>query len=251
MKSFQYSGRGISQEQAQALQKSNETLILEFAHSKDHVWTALRAANALVEEMARKGAVWRGMKRRVKSFSPIPDIMKRLESWTAEVADVSRQTIVHIYSKKDECVRAITLGMSKLGLPDAVIDDSSWSSGDQAGILINLFCQTMAESQVFRKIGASQLDLRAIKNSAVRDNQMSSFKANASAMACLTSAECPFPSLHAGEVVAVRQEDAFDYIRQYADKRTERNTTGDIIRKMNEHTATSCTRTLVTPCRAD
>jgi uncharacterized protein YegJ (DUF2314 family) len=50
--------------------------------------------------------------------------------------------------------------------------------------------------------------------------------------------------LHAGQVVEVRQEDIFDYIRHYSNKRTEGNTTSDMIRKMEESKTTT---TLVAP----
>ena len=185
MKSLQYFGHDVSPEQAQALQKCNEALILEFAHPIDHVWTALRTANALVEEIARKtgGLVWDEDTREV--FSPDAWHKKRLASWTTDVPDVSSQTVVQIY-QKDEYVRAISLGMAKLGLPDVVVEDSSWSSNNRVGNLINLFCQSLAEGRAVRKTGAFRLELGAIRNSTVRDDQMSSLKANASGIACLT-----------------------------------------------------------------
>ncbi len=369
MKSLEYSGHGIGPEQAQALQKSNEAFILDFAHPKDYVWPALRTANTLVEEIARKtgGLVWDEETREV--FSPDAWHKKRLASWTTDVPDVSSQTVVQIY-QKDEYVRAITLGIAKLGLPDVVIEDSSWSSNNQAGNLINLFCQSLAEGKTVRRTGAFRLELRAIRNSTVRGDQMSSLKANASGVACLTlrqgkweagdpknrliqltsdtypgndvhvrqetmlssffgsedsittvhhneellaasgkakaklpelkrafaaglepgefiDVKAPFrtqdggtewmwveitswkdneikgllqndpskiPSLHAGQVVEVRQEGVFDYVRQYADKRREGNTTGDIIRKMDEdhsRRATSSTPPVAIPCSAD
>jgi len=40
--------------------------------------------------------------------------------------------------------------------------------------------------------------------------------------------------LRAGQVVQVREQDVFDCIHQYADKRIEGNTTSEIIRKMSE-----------------
>ena len=40
--------------------------------------------------------------------------------------------------------------------------------------------------------------------------------------------------LHGGQIVEVREEDVFDYIRQYPDKHREGNTTGEILRKLNE-----------------
>ena len=54
--SLKYSGYGISKEQALTLQKSREAFVLEFAHPKENVWTALRNANQLVEEIAREMA---------------------------------------------------------------------------------------------------------------------------------------------------------------------------------------------------
>jgi len=80
LKSLQYFGHGISPQQAQALQKCNEAFVLEFAHPKDHVWTALRTANALVEEIARKtgGLVWDEETREV--YSPDAWHKKRLAS---------------------------------------------------------------------------------------------------------------------------------------------------------------------------
>jgi uncharacterized protein YegJ (DUF2314 family) len=40
--------------------------------------------------------------------------------------------------------------------------------------------------------------------------------------------------LHAGQVVKVKEEDVFDYIRYYVDGRKQGNTTGDIIKHMEE-----------------
>jgi len=324
-------------------------LILDFGHPKEQVWTALHTANALVEEVARKtgGLVWDEDTREV--FTPDVWHEKRLASWASDNADVSTQTTIHAYPK-DEYVRAITLGMAKLGLPDVVIEEIPQSSNVQFGNLINVFCQSIAEGETPRKPGAFKLDLKAIQNSTVRDGQMKSLKANAAAVACLTlrqgkweegdpknrliqlaadqypgddihakqeamtsgffgaddslvkvrhndellaasakakaklpelrtafnaglplgefiEVKAPFrtqdgrtewmwvevtswkgsaikgllrnepswvPELHAGQVVEVREEDLFDYIRQYADKHREGNTTGDIIQKMEK-----------------
>jgi uncharacterized protein YegJ (DUF2314 family) len=185
MESLQYFGRGLSQEQAQHLQKSKEVFVLQFSHPKESVWTGLRNANALVEEIARNtnGLVWDEETREV--FSPDAWQEKRLKSWSGDVPDISSQTVIHVY-KKDELDRAITLGMTKMGLPDVVVDGSSWSSSRQVGHLINLFCQAMAEGAVFEKSGKFSLELRAIKNSRVRDDQLKSLKGNSVGVAYLS-----------------------------------------------------------------
>ena len=349
MESLQYFGHGLSQEQAQALQKSEEAFVLQFSHTRENVWAGLRNANALVEEIARKtnGLVWDEETREV--FSPDAWHEKRLKPWSGEVPDISGQTVIHVY-KKDELERAITLGMTKIGLPDVVVDGISWSSNREVGHLVNLFCQAMAEGAVFEKSGKFSLQLRAIKNSEVRDAQLKSLKGNSMGVAYLSlrpgvweegdpknrliqlTAEryvgndapakqdrmtscffgwedkvtdvehseelleesrkeraklpglqkdfnaglqpdefilvkAPFKTpdggnewmwveitywkgnlirgtldnepfkiadLHAGQVVEVWQGDVFDYIRQFPDKHREGNTTGEIIRKMEQ-----------------
>lgn len=354
MESLQYSGHGLSPKQAQALQKSEEAFVLQFSHPKENVWIGLRNANALVEEIARmtKGLVWDGETQEV--FTPDAWHEKRLKPWSEDVPDISSQTVVQIY-KKDELVRAITLGMKKAGLPDIVIDDFPWSSEDKVGNLINLFCQSMAEGAVFAESGKFNLKLSEIKNSEVRDARLKSLKGNSTGVAhlllkpgvweegdpknrlihltaerypgndvpakeermlsCLfgwedkvTAVEhndelfeesrketaklpqlqkdfnaglqpgefilvkAPFktpdggnewmwvevtfwngnlirgtlqnepyniPDLHGGQVVEVWQGDVFDYIREYPDNRREGNTTGEIIRKMDQKQASS------------
>jgi uncharacterized protein YegJ (DUF2314 family) len=50
--------------------------------------------------------------------------------------------------------------------------------------------------------------------------------------------------LHTGQMVSVRQGDVFDYLRHYADKRVEGNTTGDVIKKMSESKSEKAPRPL-------
>src|SRR5215469_1163332 len=158
LESLQYFGRGITREQGIALQKCDAAFILDFAHPKSDVWTALRTANGLVEEIARKtrGLVWDEETREV--FSPDAWQKKRLASWTRDVPDTSTQTTIHAYNQ-GEYARAITLGMSKMGLPDVVVQEFPWSSNSQVGNLINLFCQAMAEGNGLGNSGRFKLDV--------------------------------------------------------------------------------------------
>lgn len=185
MKALQYFGRGLSREQAQALQDSREALILNFGHASAHVWSGARAATELVELVAREtaGLVWDEETREI--FTPDEWHKRRVAPWTETVPDVSRHITIHAYQDK-EYVRAITLGMVKFGLPDVVVQNFSWSSNNNMGNLLNAFCQAMAEGARFAKPGAYDLDLRAIRNAAVRDRQVGSRKANAKPVAHLT-----------------------------------------------------------------
>lgn len=185
LESLQYFGRGITREQGMALQKSDKAFILDFAHPKRDVWTALRTANALVEEIARKtgGLVWDEETREV--FSPDAWQKKRLSSWTQDVPETSTQTTIHAYNQ-GEYVRAITLGMSKMGLPDVVVQEFPWSSNNQVGNLINLFCQALAEGKPLGDSGTFKLDVHTIKDPIVRNDQIKWLKSNATGVACLT-----------------------------------------------------------------
>ena len=122
LESLQYFGRGITREQGMALQKCDTAFILDCSHPKSDVWTALRTASALVEEIARMtGGLVRAEETR-EMFSPDAWQKKRLGSWTQDVPEASSQTTIHAYNQ-GEYVRAITLGMSKMGLPDVVVQE--------------------------------------------------------------------------------------------------------------------------------
>jgi uncharacterized protein YegJ (DUF2314 family) len=341
------SGRGLSAKQERELQQSEEAFILEFAHPKTNVWMALRSADELVEEIANRtnGLVWDEGTRNV--FTPDAWHERRLKTWRAEVPDIANQTVIHVY-QKEEYARAITMGMSKVGLPDVVIESFPWSSETQVGNVINLFSQAMAEGAVFKESGKFKLNIHEIKNDALRERQLKVVKPPGTSVACLSlkpgvwedgdpknrlvqlgfdeysapdkqaqqesmistlfgssdtinqvrhntelleasrkararlpqlqkdfnaglapgvfiEVKAPFPTpegnqewmwvevsrwkngrikgtlgndpfeipdMHAGQIVEVKEEDIFDYIRQYADGRREGNTTGEIIKKM-------------------
>lgn len=187
LKSLPYHAHGLSDQQGERLQHSTTALILDFAHPRKNVWQALRTANELAEELARKSRdlIWDDETREV--YSPEAWHEKRLASWSDEIPDVSGQTVIHIYQNGD-FARAITLGMSKMGLPDVVVQETPWSSDDQIGNLINVFSQSLAERQTPPKVNQYRLDLHAIKNPHVREKQLGDLKGNATGAACLTLA---------------------------------------------------------------
>lgn len=181
---LRYFGHGIGSEQADLLQASEQVLILDFAHPSDDVWAALRTAAALTEQVAREtdGLIWDEETREI--FSPDEWHDERLSSWTYEVPDISKHTVIHSY-KSGEFIRAITLGMVKFGLPDIVVEEFSWSNNRSMGHLINLFGQAMAEGASIEEPGEFDLDLKNIGNPDVRQPQMESLKPNATAVALL------------------------------------------------------------------
>lgn len=345
--SLKYFGRGLTQAQAQAVQKSEQAYILNFGYPRSEVWSGLRAAYEIAESVAREtgGLLWDEQTREL--YTPDEWHKRRIASWQEAIPAISDHTTIHAYNA-GEYVRAITLGMSKFGLPDVVIDDFSWSMNRSMGHLINLFCQAIAEGATITKHGEFDLDIRSIKNTKIRDSQIESLKPNATALALLSAkygkaeegdpdnrlislafsrypgkdaharqekllsslfgwedevtyvkhneeliaasnrakallpalqkafaaglapgefiqVKAPFavpaggqewmwveitswqqdkikgllknepfniPSLHGGQIVEIRQQDIFDYIRRYPDGKEEGNETGTIIQKM-------------------
>lgn len=185
LESLKYSGRGLSQQQAAALQKSQQVLILNFAYPKKRVWTGLRAANELVKELARKtnAILWDELTREMFTLKAWQE--RRLPKWSNSVPDISKHITIHAY-KSGDFIRAISLGMAKFGLPDVVVDNFVWSSNRTVGHLINLFIQAMAEGAEFSKTGSYELNINSIKHPDVRKPQLKSLKKNAKAVANLT-----------------------------------------------------------------
>lgn len=183
LQSLQYFGRGISREQAQGLQESQQVLVLDFAHPSRQMREGLRAAYELTEAIAREtgGLIWDEETREVFSTDAW---RSRIATWGTGVPDASKHTVIHAY-RNGNYVRAITLGMAKLGLPDVVVEDFSWSANRNMGILINLLCQAMAEGAVIGAGGRYDLELKSIRHAGVRDAQLRALKPNAEAVAKL------------------------------------------------------------------
>lgn len=185
LKSLQYFGRGLSREQALALQKSEQALIMDFGHAGKHVWGGLKSANEIVEALAREteGLIWDEETREI--FTPDEWRKRRIETWTGPIPNVSAHTTIHAYNS-GEYVRAISLGMAKFGLPDVVVQNFSWSLNQNMGHIINAFCQSMAEGGKIAAAGEYELNFRALKDRALRESYLSSLKPNATAVARLT-----------------------------------------------------------------
>ncbi|AMV19017.1 DUF2314 domain-containing protein [Planctomyces sp. SH-PL14] len=177
-------GHGLSSEQADQLMESEQALILEFSYSGRHVWNGLKEAQGLVADLANAtgGLIWDEETREV--FAPAA-WSERLAAWTGDVPDLSKHTVIHAY-KKDEFIRAITLGMTKFGLPDLVVDNFSWSLSRNTGHLLNLFAQALAEGAVIAKPGEFDLDLKSIRNPQVREEHLPHLLENATGVALLT-----------------------------------------------------------------
>lgn len=186
--SLQYSRHGLSDKEANDLQKTKEAFILDFAHPKESVWASLHSANELVEEIAREsgGLVWDEETREV--YSPDAWHKRRIGGWKEGIPNISTQTVIHLY-ENGEFLRAISLGMTKAGLPDVAVEELPEADGSRVVSLINLFTQLMVEGKTFRQNGDFKLDLRGIQNADLREPQIKSLEPNGTGIACLTLRE--------------------------------------------------------------
>jgi uncharacterized protein YegJ (DUF2314 family) len=184
IESLKYRGVGLSSGQEKQLQKSREAIILQFGHSREHVWSSLLLATRLAEDLARKtgGLIFDQETRQV--FTPEAWHKRRLDSWTGNVPELGRHFTIDLY-QADEYERAITLGMAKFGLPDVVVQQLPQSSSGDVGDLINIFAQSMAEGAVVPSSGKFKIDVHSIGNEQLRNSELKSLKPHALGTACL------------------------------------------------------------------
>lgn len=184
LESLRYRGEGLSVQQKGQLQKSREAIILQFAYPKEHVWDSLFSATHLAEDLARKtgGLILDEETRQV--FTPEAWHTRRLASWTGNMPELANQFTIDIYPT-NEYMRAITLGMTKFGLPDLVIQEIPHSSTKQVKDLSDIFAQTMAEGAIVPSSRKFKLDICSIRNDHLRNSELKSLQEHASGTACL------------------------------------------------------------------
>ncbi len=182
---LEHFGYGLDGDQALALQETEQVYILEFLYPLEQVWIAHKAANRVVESVARQtgGLIWDQETRQVFSLGAWREW--RIDEWTESIPALSDHFVIHAYQEGDY-VRAITLGMSKFGLPDIVVEDFPWSVQPQIGFLINLIAQAVAEGGEVGASGRFDLDLRTIQHPRVREDAQEVAREDAEAMAQLT-----------------------------------------------------------------
>jgi uncharacterized protein YegJ (DUF2314 family) len=185
---IRYFGHGLTPDQAKAVSRTDLALVLRFDYRKQHAWKGAKAATRLLSRLAREtgGVIWDDESR--EAFTPETWDRRRLDSWKKEVPVLSKHFTIHIY-QDGELVRQVSLGLAKFGLPDLVVEESSWSSRNQVGDLMNLLAQAMAEGQQVGESGQIELNLKAIKSSQARDPVLQTLKANATGVARLTLRE--------------------------------------------------------------
>jgi uncharacterized protein YegJ (DUF2314 family) len=166
LETLQYYSSGVSAEQAQALQNSKTAIVLGFSYSSATALEANHHACSLAADLAKEtdGLIWDEETREL--FSHEAWTTKRLRSPDNGFPSIVDHITIHAY--RQEYVRAVTLGMRKFGLPDLVIDESSWSVGRPVGKVINALAQTMLEGGTVPACGKFELNIANLKHAALR-----------------------------------------------------------------------------------
>lgn len=164
---LRFYARGLDEEeQARATQRSR-ALRLGFAHPRDVAYAALRNADELAHGLARAhgGLIWDEELRLLYSADAWE---KARLSDPAAAPNVLAQTVVHSY-QNDEYLRAVSLGMYKLGLPDLVVERTARANNTQLVHLLNAVAQYLVEGGTVGAGGAIALDAASIGTAAVRE----------------------------------------------------------------------------------
>ena len=181
---LEHGARGLSGDQKKALAGSKSVLVLDFFSDRAHGLAALKDAQRLLHDLAESthGLIWDEETREI--FAPAEWQKKRAAPWTGELPSIPDQVVIHFYAD-GELNRMVTLGMSKFGLPDVVVEDVPRIGSKSMGGLVNLACQTMAERGKIDVTGVLSVDVNALRNADYRQRLIKTYKKNATGKAAL------------------------------------------------------------------
>jgi hypothetical protein len=184
---LKYFGRGVSRDQAEAMQKSKVMAVVKFTYDAADAIVMARLANEVMSELATRseGLIWDDETREL--FTPAALVSERLVPLDHGFPDVRSHIVIHAY-KNGEYIRAITLGMRKFGLPDIVVNEFSWSLNDQMGNTINFFAQSLIEG-ASPTMGQYDFDVSKLKHGALRADYEKNLLNDARTVAQLTVVE--------------------------------------------------------------
>ncbi len=190
LETLHYKGRGVTEAQGTALQGSKRALRLAFVAPHPHQHTTARAAAMVAQEVATKagGVIYDEETRELFSVEQWGET--RIGGFDGAVPDVVRHITIHAY-QDGELYRAITLGMSKFGCPDLVVNQFPKSYWDSVGSLINLAAQTLVEAERLPGSGAFEVNIDRLKVEPLRRSLIDSLEPGALRRARLTYGAAP------------------------------------------------------------
>lgn len=130
-----------------------------FARRNEALLAATRFAHQLAAEHG--ALLWDAETR--EYYSPLRWKQERLDGWSNGVPTLSAHITMHVYGK-GEGERIITLGMTKFGLPDLVVEQVPRSMTMEMGTLVNGVAQLLAEGLELPADGTLSVDFTRVKD---------------------------------------------------------------------------------------
>lgn len=173
---LEFTSRGLSNKQKVDLQKSKKAFAFDIVFESSNYVEASQFANDLVLQSTTDNTsfIWDSTTR--ECFTK--EYWKANRMFINNEIDISKHITIHYYQEEIYC-RAITLGMSKFGLPDIVMENLSCNSSNSLANLINLTAQTLLEQQKIEKTGKLHLNINSIKHKELRKEWSTSVFENA------------------------------------------------------------------------
>ncbi|WP_396601423.1 DUF2314 domain-containing protein [Algibacter sp. R77976] len=171
-----YTSQGLTDIEKNKLQSTKHALVIDISCNKDDLVSSLKSINDFVYKLIKdkEAVVYDSETRETVSKAFWQE--KRLIN-NASV-NLSNHITIHFY-QKDEFCRAITLGMSKFGLPDITIENLSCKSGTELASFINLIAQSLFEKQTLNNEGLLSLNINSVKNESLKTRLLSDLYENA------------------------------------------------------------------------
>lgn len=168
-------GRGIEPARAAWLGKPHQSTFLLARSPAAQADAALRGLVALVAELAREldGAVDDPEARLISSPRGFDERARR-GGFEGGVPIADRHFVIHTYEEAEGLLRSVSVGMSKLGLPDLVVNGHGRRTRKQIGHLMNALAQWMVEGGQVQRVGWIDLDFRSLRARSVREPLLAS-----------------------------------------------------------------------------
>lgn len=207
--------RGLNTDQKARLLESPVVVLMQFAHPADAAYESLRRADETIYALARAidGLIWDEELRLV--YTPEAWSDARLTNPADTPPSAEQHTVVHSY-RNGEHVRAVSLGMRKLGLPDLVIERMASFNSNQLVKLMNGIEQFLIEGGRLDSSGSAHLAVETLKPGTVRDMLSTGWKRNASGRAAFHLQAVPTKEGDAANALFAIQFDAFDGPDEFA-----------------------------------
>ena len=176
-------GRGLSSTDKQTISNAHRVLAVVVDIPQKDFAKNFELANRYVADLARTTNAYLSDDSTREFFSP--------SSWTearlgepSDLLSVSRHVTIHAFQSGDY-LRAVSVGMSKLGLPDITVAELSAAEAKPVGDLIDALSQRIFENPLEVRSGATSLQIAALKPTTARRNLNRSLQAGSSAAASL------------------------------------------------------------------